>query len=114
MANADQTKFGPSPTIPRRLPLKTPSSRWSAPASLLTRVILVFNCVTSANTNDALQKAQEYEAPRLAAHQDAIYLNSRLFARVKAVYEQRASLHLNPESLRLVEYDYQQFVKGGR
>jgi len=80
---------------------------------LLTRVILVFNCVTSANTNDALQKAQEYEAPRLAAHQDAIYLNSRLFARVKAVYEQRASLHLNPESLRLVEYDYQQFVKAG-
>jgi peptidyl-dipeptidase Dcp len=80
---------------------------------LLTRVMLVFNCVTSANTNDALQKAQEYEAPRLAAHQDAIYLNSRLFARVKAVYEQRASLHLDPESLRLVEYDYQQFVKAG-
>jgi peptidyl-dipeptidase Dcp len=80
---------------------------------LLTRVMLVFNCVTGANTNDALQKVQAYEAPRLAAHQDAIYLNSRLFARVKAVYDQRASLHLDPESLRLVEYDYQQFVKAG-
>jgi peptidyl-dipeptidase Dcp len=32
---------------------------------------------------------------------------------VKAVYDQRASLHLDPESLRLVEYDYQQFVKAG-
>jgi peptidyl-dipeptidase Dcp len=60
-----------------------------------------------------LQKVQTYEAPRLAAQQDAIYLNSKLFARVKAIYDQRASLHLDPESLRLVEYDYQQFVKAG-
>jgi peptidyl-dipeptidase Dcp len=80
---------------------------------LLSRVTLAFNCVTGANVNDALQKVQEYEAPRLTAHQDAIFLNSRLFARVKAIYDQRASLHLDPESLRLVEYDYQQFVKAG-
>jgi peptidyl-dipeptidase Dcp len=80
---------------------------------LLDRVSLVFNCVTGANTDDDLQKVQEYEAPRLAAHQDAIYLNSKLFARVKAIYEKRASLDLDPESLRLVEYDYQQFVKAG-
>jgi peptidyl-dipeptidase Dcp len=78
---------------------------------LLSRAMLVFNCVTGANINDELQKVQTYEAPRLAAQQDAIYLNSKLFARVKAVYDQRASLHLDPESLRLVEYDYQQFVK---
>ncbi len=80
---------------------------------LLDRVSAVFNCVTGANTDDDLQKVQEYEAPRLAAHQDAIYLNAKLFARVKAIYEKRASLHLDPESLRLVEYDYQQFVKAG-
>ena len=80
---------------------------------LLSRAMLVFNCVTGANINDELQKVQTYEAPRLAAQQDAIYLNSKLFARVKAIYDQRASLHLDPESLRLVEYDYQQFVKAG-
>ena len=80
---------------------------------LLNRVWMAFNCVTGANTDDDLQKVQDYEAPRLAAHQDAIYLNARLFARVKAVYDQRASLHLDAESLRLVEYDYQQFVKAG-
>ena len=80
---------------------------------LLERVELVFNCVTGANTNDALQKVQEYEAPRLSAHEDAIYLNSKLFARVKAIYDQRDTLHLDPESLRLVEFDYQQFVKAG-
>jgi peptidyl-dipeptidase Dcp len=80
---------------------------------LLSRVTLVFNCVTGANTDDALQTVQAHEAPRLAAHQDAIYLNTKLFARVKAVYDQRASLHLDPESLRLIEVDYQQFVKAG-
>ncbi len=80
---------------------------------LLTRVWAAFNCVTGANIDDELQKVQEYEAPRLAAQQDAIYLNAKLFARVKAIYDQRASLHLDPESLRLVEYDYQQFVKAG-
>jgi peptidyl-dipeptidase Dcp len=80
---------------------------------LLDRALSAFNCVTSANINDALQKVQDYEAPRLAAHQDAIFLNAKLFARIKAVYEQRASLHLDPESLRLVEYDYRQFVKAG-
>ena len=80
---------------------------------LLNRVMAAFNCVTGANTNDDLQKVQDYEAPRLAAQQDAIFLNSKLFARVKAIYEQRASLHLDPESLRLIEWDYQQFVKAG-
>jgi len=80
---------------------------------LLNRVSLAFNCVTGANIDDELQKVQQYEAPRLAAQQDAIYLNAKLFARVKAIYDQRASLHLDPEALRLVEYDYQQFVKAG-
>ena len=80
---------------------------------LLTRAWASFNCVTGANIDDDLQKVQDYEAPRLAAHQDAISLNAKLFARIKAVYDQRAALHLDPESLRLVEYDYQQFVKAG-
>jgi peptidyl-dipeptidase Dcp len=80
---------------------------------LLNRAYLVFNCVTAANTNDDLQKVQDYEAPRLAAHQDAINLNPKLFARIKTIYDQRASLGLDPEQLRLVEYDYQQFVKAG-
>src|SRR6185437_12100634 len=80
---------------------------------LLNRVMQVFNCVTAANTNDELQKVQEYEAPRLSAVQDAIYLNTKLFARLKTIYEMRHSLGLDPESLRLIEYDYQQFVKAG-
>jgi peptidyl-dipeptidase Dcp len=80
---------------------------------LLNRVTQVFSGVTSANTNDTLQKVQEVETPKLAALQDAIYLNSKLFARVKAVYDVRANLKLDAESLRLVEVDYREFVKAG-
>jgi peptidyl-dipeptidase Dcp len=80
---------------------------------LLNRVMQAFNLVTAANTDDDLQKVQDYEAPRLAAAQDAIYLNAVLFARMKAVYDQRATLHLDPESLKLVEWDYMEFVHAG-
>ena len=80
---------------------------------LLTRVMNAFTLITGANTDPDLQKLQELEAPKLAAHQDAIFLNAKLFARVKKIYEKRASLGLDAESLRLVEYYYQQFVKAG-
>jgi len=80
---------------------------------LLNRALNAFDCVTQANTDPELQKVQDYEAPRLAAQQDAIYLNAKLYARVKAIYDKRASLGLDPESLRLVEYYEQQFVKAG-
>jgi peptidyl-dipeptidase Dcp len=80
---------------------------------LFDRAWNAFNCVTQANLDPELKKAQAYEAPRIAAHEDAINLNAKLFARIKAIYDQRASLSLDAESLRLVEYDYQQFVKAG-
>jgi peptidyl-dipeptidase Dcp len=81
--------------------------------ALLNRASLVFYGVVQANTNDTLQKVQEIEAPKLAAHQDAINLNPKLFARISKLYDERATLKLDPESMRLLEYDYQQFVKAG-
>ena len=80
---------------------------------LYNRVNFVFNGVTGANTDPALQKVQEIEAPKQAALQDAIFLNEKLFERVRTIYEARASLKLDAESLRLVEYDYMEFVKAG-
>jgi peptidyl-dipeptidase Dcp len=80
---------------------------------LLTRVYLVFNGLSSANTSPALQQLQEDVAPKLAALRDALFLNPKLFGRVEAIYNKRAELHLDPESLRLVEYDYEQFVHAG-
>jgi peptidyl-dipeptidase Dcp len=80
---------------------------------LFDRVMAVFGGVTGANLNPALQKVKDAEAPKLAAHADAIFLDAKLFARVAAVYKQRQSLNLDPESLRLVEYDYDKFVHSG-
>jgi peptidyl-dipeptidase Dcp len=80
---------------------------------LLQRAMAAFSGVTGANTNPVLQKAKTALAPKLAANQDAIYLNPKLFARVSAVYKERASLHLDPESLRLVEVKYDEFVHAG-
>ncbi|MGH8300295.1 MAG: M3 family metallopeptidase [Steroidobacteraceae bacterium] len=80
---------------------------------LLERVMETFNAVCQADTDDALQKVQAQEAPRLAAHQDAIYLNPKLFARVKAIYAARAGLAGKPEARQLVEVYYQQFVHAG-
>ncbi len=80
---------------------------------LLDRVNSVFDAVTSANTNPELQKVQQIEAPKLAAHNDAIFLDSKLYLRVEAVYEQRNALHLDPESLRLIEFYHREFVHAG-
>jgi peptidyl-dipeptidase Dcp len=79
----------------------------------LSRVSMVFNALTSANTNDALQKLLEEIAPKLSAHQDAISLNGKLFDRIKTLYNARGQLHLAPEAERLLEYQYQQFVMAG-
>lgn len=79
----------------------------------LTRVMMTFNGVTSANTNDALQKVQEVEAPKLAGLQSETFLNEKLFQRVEAVYNHRAALKLGPEALRLVEWYHQHFILAG-
>src|SRR5215831_4684632 len=81
--------------------------------ALLTRVTKVFFNLTTANTSDALQKIKAEEAPKLAAHSDTIFLNPKLFARVKAIYEGRDKLKLDPESLYLVDRYYKTFVRSG-
>ena len=80
---------------------------------MLDRVNEAFSGVVGANTNPALDKVQEIETPKLSQHQDAIYLNPKLFARVQSVYDRRAKLGLNSEQKQLVEVVYQQFVHAG-
>ena len=80
---------------------------------LLTRVSQIFNGLTSANTDPTLQKVQEAMAPKLAASQDAIFLNDKLFKRIQKIYAERRTLKLDHESHRLIEYYYQQFEMAG-
>jgi peptidyl-dipeptidase Dcp len=81
--------------------------------ALFERVMAAFEAVTGANTNPALQKVEELEAPKLAAHNDVIYLDSQLYERVAAIYKQRDSLKLDAESQRLLEVTYKKFVHAG-
>jgi len=80
---------------------------------LFDRAATAFFGVVGANTNDTLQNVRTIEAPKLAAHEDFIFLNTKLFARVAAIHKQREALKLDPESLRLLEYTYDQFVHAG-
>ena len=80
---------------------------------LLNRVNVVFSNLKEANTDSEIERIDGVMAPRLSAQNDAIYLNAALFARVKAVYDQRSTLGLDPESLRLVERYYRDFVRAG-
>jgi peptidyl-dipeptidase Dcp len=80
--------------------------------ALLTRVAKVFFNLAQSNTNEDIQKLQADLAPKLAAHQDEIALNPKLFARVKALYDARDGFK-EPEQKRLVERYYQNFVRAG-
>jgi peptidyl-dipeptidase Dcp len=80
---------------------------------LLGRTIYVFGNLTSANTNDTLDKIDEEYSPKFAAHRDGIYLNPKLFARIKSLYETRDTLGLDEQGVRLVERYYTDFVRAG-
>jgi peptidyl-dipeptidase Dcp len=80
---------------------------------LLSTVNRVFGGLTSANTNDELKAIQKEMSPRLAAHRDEINLNKNLFERVKAVYEKRADLNLDPEQTYVLENLYKGYIRNG-
>jgi peptidyl-dipeptidase Dcp len=79
----------------------------------LTRGSRIFFGRVQADTPDARQKIQEEVAPKLAAHQDEINLDPKLFARVKSLYDQRETLGLDPVQKRLVEHYYDGLVRAG-
>jgi peptidyl-dipeptidase Dcp len=80
---------------------------------LLARVSAVFFNLTSSNTNPELDTIEQEMAPKLSSHRDSIFLDPTLFARVKDLYDRRASLGLDPESERLLERYRTTFVRAG-
>lgn len=79
----------------------------------LNRVATVFFSLTSADTNDEMEAIRSEMAPRLSAHNDQILLNDKLFARIQALHDQRDALELDPESYRLIDETYKDFVRAG-
>ena len=80
---------------------------------LLDRVATVFYSLASAHTNDSLELVRSEMAPKLSAHSDQILLNSKLFERIKTLYDQKTSLGLDAEAVRLVEETYKDFIRAG-
>src|SRR5207248_4378496 len=80
---------------------------------MLERANLAFSAVNQANTNDRLQATDTKTAPLLAAHNDFIYLNAKLFQRFKYLHDRQATLNLNPEQAKLLDHYYKQFVHAG-
>ena len=80
---------------------------------LLARISHLFHNLCSSETSPALQAVERTMAPRLAAHQNAIYLNGALFARVDSLHARRDGLGLAPEARRLLERVHLDFVLAG-
>lgn len=80
---------------------------------MLGRVSRPFGTVTGANTNDTLDAIDAEMSPKLSAHFDAINLDPALFARVKAVYDNRAAMSLTPADAWLLEKTYEDMVHAG-
>ncbi len=80
---------------------------------LLERAENAFSGVNGANTNPVLQKTEAELAPLKAAHRDAINQDAALFARVKSLYDRRASMGLTPEQAMLLTITYQNMVRAG-
>ena len=73
----------------------------------------IFGALASAHINDTIKVIQKELSAKFAEHYDAIYLNNKLFERVKTLYNQRESLGLDAESYRLLVYFYEKFVLEG-
>ena len=80
---------------------------------LLQEVSAVFFNLSECENSPEMEAIAEEVTPLLSAHEDDIALNQKLFARIKAVYDQRESLDLNAEQRRLLEETYKGFVRGG-
>ncbi|HEY4972127.1 MAG TPA: M3 family metallopeptidase, partial [Steroidobacteraceae bacterium] len=80
---------------------------------LLDRVATVFFNLNPSNGDEQTLRIETEMAPLLTAHDDAIHLDPALFARIDSLYRRRTQLHLDAESLQLLERYHSQFVRAG-
>ncbi|MCL1126372.1 M3 family metallopeptidase [Shewanella surugensis] len=81
--------------------------------NLTIKVANVFFNLTGANTNEELQAVSKVVTPMLSSSEDDIYLNNKLFLRIKEVYQSRNNLDLSTSQAKLLEDTYQAFARGG-
>ncbi|WP_236937644.1 M3 family metallopeptidase [Flavobacterium coralii] len=81
--------------------------------TLLNNITTVFYNLNSANTNEEMQAIAQEMAPELAKHKDNLYLNEKLFARVKQIWDRQLQLNLSAEQAKLLEKKYKEFIRNG-
>ncbi|BCH21814.1 M3 family metallopeptidase [Mesorhizobium sp. L-8-3] len=79
----------------------------------LGHVSAIFWCLAGAHTNDTIQALEREVAPKMARHYSGISMNAALFARIDALYQARATLDLDAETLRVLEQTWKGFVRSG-
>jgi peptidyl-dipeptidase Dcp len=80
---------------------------------LLSKVSKVFYNINEANTNEQIQAIARKIDPLMSKHHDDIYLNEKLFTRIKAVYDKCLELKLDSQQIRVTEKFYRDFVRMG-
>jgi peptidyl-dipeptidase Dcp len=80
---------------------------------ILDRLSSIFFNLNSAETNDEMQKIAQEVSPLLSEFGNDITLNAALFAKIKAVYDQKETLNLNPEQTTLLDKKYKSFSRNG-
>jgi len=80
---------------------------------ILDRLSSIFFNLNSAETNDEMQKIAQEVSPLLSEFGNDITLNAALFAKVKAVYDQKENLNLTPEQTTLLDKKYKSFSRNG-
>jgi peptidyl-dipeptidase Dcp len=80
---------------------------------LLSKVQSVFFNVNIADGDENMKAIEVEYSPRFTAHYGEIYMNEKLFERVKVVYDNRNNLGLDFDDIKLIEQCYKNFVRGG-
>lgn len=79
----------------------------------LDRVSGIFYNLNEADTDEEMQSIAEEVSPLMTEYSMYVSLNERLFERVKAVYERRSAMALDPDQEKLLEETYRSFVRRG-
>ena len=80
---------------------------------LLKSVSSIFGTLNSALTDEEMQSIAKDISPILTQNSDDIWLNEKLFLRVKKVYDNQDNFQLNSEQQKLLDEYYKTFVRGG-
>ena len=81
--------------------------------SLVNKVGAIFYNLLEADATDELQEIAEKVSPMSTEYSMYVSLNEPLFERIKTVYNQRESLNLEPDQLKLLEDTYKSFERSG-